>query len=164
MIISDEARSLLYEIGLSLLAGGLVFASLDGFENLSAQAAAVSSAGKMVVPSLPMMMNDAVVPLLRDPFSYASASSPIGGSPQGTLPANVGAQWMPLESSPVGTAVRLVALSVGAHSSALLDDSGSLVTLSDGDVLHGRRVVRISESGILWDDGSVLRVVGGSLP
>ncbi len=164
MIVSDELRSQLFEIGLSLLVGGLVLAFIDGSENLSAQAATASSTGKIVVPSLPLMIDDEVVPLVRDPFSYDVKTSLGGGYSPGTLPANAGARWMPLVGSDVGTGLRLVALSVGSHSSALLDDSGSLVTVSNGDVLHGRRVIRISDSGILWDDGSVLRVLGGVAP
>lgn len=164
MIISDEGRSLLYEIGISLLAGGLVLASIDGSEHSSVRAAAVSSIGQLVVPSLPVMIDEKVVPLRRDPFAYVVGVSSGGRDPQAMLPANAGAQWMPLVGPGVETGLRLVALSVGSHSSALLDDSGNLVTVSDGDELHGRRVVRITDSGIRWDDGSILRVSGGGLP
>ncbi|MHB8461267.1 MAG: hypothetical protein ACYDA1_01340 [Vulcanimicrobiaceae bacterium] len=161
MSVSDDLRSLLYEIGWLLVAGGLLLAFMNGAENFSAQAAALTMVHRVVVPQLPELVDDAVVPLVRDPFARVFVSARAGHDPQMTLPANAGALWMPMGGSTERTGLRLIALSIGPHSSALLDDSGSLVTVSEGDVIHGHRVVRMTQTGIMWNDGSVLRVDDG---
>lgn len=168
MTLTHEVAHVFRVLGFSLLGATIGLTLLDGSTHvLHASAATHASDLSFVVPTPPENVHDVVMPLRRDPFEVPSTSKDFSRFDQldgMVLPANDGAKWMPFTSNVAAGNLHVLAVSVGEHSSALIENGSKIFAVSIGDQITGQKVEKISRSGVLLDGGDLLPVSDGGTP
>lgn len=159
MTLSDDVRVVALTLGLSLVFACLGVSYISGNGVLQAQARTMLPDPSLKIPALPMLVAHRPLHLNRDPFrAQFIAGQTSDFADQMALPANSGAQWTPFQ---VSNGPRVLAVLTGIHSRALVDDAGRLITVVLGDQLRGRVVIKITNTGVVMDDGTMIPIVTG---
>jgi hypothetical protein len=125
--------------------------------------------GPLAIPAYDEATPAPRVLIVRDPFSPTPRDNerpskrpePMANIP--VLPPNAGAsaKRVPATPSERPPEPRVQALAVGPRRYALVSGEGATLIVTVGDVVSGRRVTRITQRGVAFDDGTSIHLETG---